>query len=341
MSQTASLIRYSARVALFVGLLFLCQFVGRGIVFEPAKTEAVQLARSAVKAQADILIFGDSIMEVTRGGNGGGRSLGAMLVKGLPEKKVFVLSYPAYASQVFSGYSYYFKQARYQPSMVVVPINLRSFSSAFDMRPGWQYEREIADLRFAHSRLLSAFELPLLIFKGINLESTSQETWLSQKVFDGDKVVGIAKDFYDEGIRPEEDSIIKKQFLWFYMGKLKADHRKFKALKEIVSYYVSSRTKILFYVTPVDCVTGERLLGPRFKSQVAENVSLLADMARDTGSEFLDLSNSLGADGFLWPTEPEVSEHLSHQGRIQVVKQVVPYLRRATADRALTSTDHP
>ncbi|MET0766713.1 MAG: hypothetical protein ABWY50_03630, partial [Aeromicrobium sp.] len=67
------------------------------------------------------------------------------------------------------------------------------------------------------------------------------------------------------------------------------------------------------YETPVSVQTGERVLGPDFRSTVADN---FAAMGKAFGGEVIKTGTMFGEDAFIDPTDG--SEHLNDRGRTQL-----------------------
>ena len=144
--------RYAARLLLFVLLLTLLQFLVSA-VFPVEIPQQVLLMEEYLSAQVDIVYLGDSTLsypvdQVTTG---------QILQEMLPDFTVGEISHPAYNLDLYLHYVQYMTRSVHRPRVVIIPINMRSFSPEWDMRPGYQFEevKRTLTLGLFLSRILS------------------------------------------------------------------------------------------------------------------------------------------------------------------------------------------
>jgi acetyl esterase/lipase len=206
---------------------------------------------------------------------------------------------------------------------------MRSFSPEWDLRPGYQFDKEKRTLNMGLlvSRILYR---PLHIF-GFYQPSISQETYLNATVYEGDTPVGTVRDFeeladedavadqgdtrfaYHDALPSSEDEDALRQALVYrYMYRLRPEQRQLQAMLEIAKLGRESGVEIVFYVTPINYQQGERFLGEAFGRTLEENVALVESLVDDRKATILDVSTDLEAFAFV------DMEHLREAGKEHV-----------------------
>ena len=124
----------------------------------PLPDEIVQFDRY-LEEGVDVLYLGDSTLVLPAGEV----TTGEILQELLPDRHIDQIAHPAYGLDLFYDYVAHMDRHGAWPRTLVLPINLRSFSPAWDMRPAYQFERErgILALGLPWARLLLR---PLAIF---------------------------------------------------------------------------------------------------------------------------------------------------------------------------------
>ena len=195
-SDGRACIDYFGRILGLVVATVCLHVLLRIFLVESDVPEIVQVANEVVKKRSDVILFGDSVLTAVSPTDEDKVTLGEKVASGLlPELSMTPVGSPSFAGEMFLEFSRFFSRSGYHPSRVVVPINLRSFSTAFDTRPEWQNVRKRTELYLGASPVFAALTLPFLIFKGVSLAPISKREWLSEKVLDGDRVVGMVRDY--------------------------------------------------------------------------------------------------------------------------------------------------
>jgi acetyl esterase/lipase len=233
---------------------------------------------------------------------------------------------------VFHDYAAHMDRHGASPQTLVLPINLRSFSPAWDKRPAYQFTKERRILALGHpwARLLLR---PLEAF-GFFQPPISQREFMESPVYDGDERVGQVRDFEtlaaDEVLQEEAENAYREVALedeetaqavltYHYMLSLEPDHRKLDAMAEIAELGRRRGFNVIFYISPVNVEQGERFLESRFTERLSENVQVV-ESRLDAGSldnvMLLNMAFDLPAYDF---TD---LEHLTETGKEYVAEQI-------------------
>ena len=268
---------------------------------------------------ADVIFFGDSTITSVAPSDQNKDFISTMLQNKQPNRLIGRISHPAYNMDLYVEYAHYLANQESPPQTVIIPINLRSFSPEWDMRPGYQFEQEKRFLRHNNNLFIKAVDGPLSIFHWYEPEVINQ-VYENTAVFDGDQQVGIVKDF--EQILSEEPTRenILNILIYNYLYALDSKHRKLQSLIELVDVYRANDIDVIFYITPLDYETGEQYLEERYHEQVDQNIALITSLLADKDVELLDLSFSLTPEFFAWYEYP--NEHLNENGRNFVAEQL-------------------
>jgi pimeloyl-ACP methyl ester carboxylesterase len=348
------------RLSAFILLLVLLQ-LGVSVLFPVEIPQDVLLLEEYLSNGVDVIYLGDSTLVQPAGEV----TLGEILEEMLPGYTVGQVAHPAYGLDLFARYVQYIVRSDHRPEVIVVPVNMRSFSPEWDRRPGYQFEEEKAVLTYGlfASRMLLR---PLKILGALDPKIT-QEEFLNTAVYDGDIAVGTVRDFeapgkdgndtlqqeaefvYHDALPSEEDAeALQKALTYYYMFRLDQDHRKLRALAQIARLCDESGIRVIFYITPVNYQRGTSVLGDVFRERFVENVDVIHAAVRSALSQedtervtMLDLSFGLEAYAFV------DMEHLREQGKIYVADQLAAAIRpegatgSETRERDSTPTPRP
>ena len=315
------------KTSLFLVLLVV---VHSGISFLfPASPppEIVEFDRHLAQG-VDLLYLGDSTLILPVGEV----TTGEIVQELLPDRQVGQVAHPAYGLDVFSDYAAHMDRHGASPQTLVLPINLRSFSPAWDRRPAYQFTKVRRILAMGHpwARLLLR---PLEAF-GFFQPPISQEDFLDTPVYDGDVRVGRVRDFEtladDEVLQEEAENAYREVALedeetaqavltYHYMLSLEPDHRKLDAMVEVAELAGRRGINVIFYITPVNVEQGERFLGSEFTERFADNVRVVEsrlDPAARESVTLLDMAFDLPAYDFI------DMEHLTETGKEYVAEQI-------------------
>jgi hypothetical protein len=276
--------------------------------------------KTFLKKKKDIIYFGDSTLYTVGRGDKDKRDLGRMAADMLPQYSMGEISHAAYHIELYLEYCRYIVKQKYHPSIIIIPINMRSFSPDWDMRPQYQFEREKIILKGGLLKhLVLVFYKPLRVFK-YDFYTLTREEFLNTPVFNGTRRVGVISDFNHKGYLKHSESNMKNKILLFYMYSLTRQHRKVKSLGETVRILSRNNIRALFYITPIDYETGEKYFPGQFTQRLKENVQLIRSVLETEGVDVLDLSTTLPAEVFTWGLYP--NEYLKTKGRMYTAKRI-------------------
>jgi dienelactone hydrolase len=335
---------WTIRLSIFLLLLAVAQVLVSSLY--PAEIPPEILRLDAYLAdRADVIYFGDSTLTYPLGQV----TTGEILQEMLPNRTVGEIAHPAYNLDLYLHYTkYILRSARGQPALsrskglrptrprvIIMPINMRSFSPEWELRPGYQFEEVKKTL--ALGPLLSRILSRSLEILGAFQSPISQAAFLNTTVYNGDTPVGTVADFerlteqdalgelqrstefaYHDVLPSEDDAGAMGQALIYrYMSGLKEDHRQLRAMREIARLGDRADVAILFYITPINYQQGQRFVGDAFRTSLRGKIdrvqSVLAD-ERDT--PLLDLGFDLEAFAFV------DMEHLREGGKTYVAEQL-------------------
>lgn len=271
-------------------------------------------------APADVLYFGDSVLLRVSRNDVEKSTLDQIFARKLAGKYgVLGIAHTAYHMLVYRELARVLQKTTHRPKVVVLPINLRSFSPQWDYHPSWQFLDEIAAAR--RYWLKSA---PIYIFENDTeiINTTLLRLYLATPVYypeTGLKTVGYFRNIIDTKPENEAQRTLRLQniFRFHYMHELVASHRKIRALSDIIRLLNGLGVHVIAYVTPINWRAGEKYAGNMFVARVKSNVRLIKSKIDSAclGSmtTFADFSLLLDSDCFFG--EDNSTEHLNEKGR--------------------------
>ena len=343
--------RFAARLAAFILFLALLQGLVSSVFPVEIPQELLRIEQYLTD-RVDIVYLGDSTLSYPLGEV----TTGEILQEMLPDYTLGEISHPAYNLDLYLRYVRYIVRSPHRPQVVIVPINMRSFSPEWDMRPGYQFEqvKKALALGLFFSRILWR---PLQTF-GLLDSPINQDTFLNTTVYNGDTPVGKVKDFeglVDKGPLEElqgDAGFVYHDFLpsaenaeeltqaliYRYMGSLKPDNRQLQAMLKIAQLGNENDLHIVFYITPVNHQQGDRFLGEPFTKSLQYNKTLVKSLLIDaTETTALDLLFDLEAYAFV------DMEHLTEAGKAHVAEQLAAAIQTggSVADSSTDSEATP
>lgn len=216
------------------------------------------------------------------------------------------------------------KQLNSLPRLVVLPINLRSFSPSWDLHPAYQQEQVVQNLKkYIEARGFAA-EAPF----GIDQRLKQEDFWNTKVKYPLlDEIAHIEQFewFVANKGKNEEESYrrYKHIFIYHYLYELSRDNRKMKLLKSCLDLVAGTECRIFAYVTPVNYQAGQKYVGKQFELGIKNNIKMLGDYIQTDRREVLfeDWSDLLDVDRFAHSNE--TTEHLNFAGRQALATEVV------------------
>lgn len=267
----------------------------------------------------DVLYVGDSVLERISNHDLIKKTLKEMVEEALGVGTGFsAVSKSAYNPAVYYHIALALTKMRYLPKILVVPINMRSFSPQWDANPDWQFDEEINALKsFAGSR---SKVLPQLSYKRkLSIKRFLYEWTLTRYSFTELKQV---KEFKQVISRKSDDPEWMKYrlmqiFIFHYLYRLKPNHKKIQYLVKLVRLCNDAGIRILFYLTPINYQTAIQYVGNDFDRVFKRNINAVMAAISVTSQvdgviikNYIDL---LSPEFFFHTKDP--TEHLCDDGR--------------------------
>jgi hypothetical protein len=280
----------------------------------------------------DILYFGDSVLLRTSKTDVDNSTLDQMFARKINSGyHVVSLAHTAYHMLIYLELVRVFYKTFHNPKIVVLPINMRSFSPQWDYHPSWQFWDEIKATRNYWVKLKNSS-----IFEDKKDVPNKFIFWLydAMPVYYpeiGLKTVGYFRNIIKSKSQDEYHRAfrLKNIFCFHYMHQLVDAHPKIKAFIGILKILNGMGIYVVAYVTPVNWQAGEKYLEGKFVNRVKSNVNLIkaqVDSACQASLiKFSDLSLLLNSDCFF--NEDDPTEHLNEKGRdilADYLKDLIP-----------------
>ncbi len=311
------------RLLILVFLLATAQIMIAPLLLPLAERDLPELNEFARLAQQkkDVLFFGDSTAKAIEKKDSDRRGIAEMLSADIAPLSIQGIIHPAYQAEVYLEFIKRLKDFATPPKIIVITVNMRSFSPSWDMNPSWQFDELKILLRAAGWKFYFYRWLKVLQFDFSTVSSRQLE---SSTVFDGAVRVGSFRDFMiREGRKKQVKKInTRNTLLTAYMGYIRADQRQLVALKSIARLLPRSGITPIFYITPVDYQIGELFFPNRFRERLERNSAVIRRELAVPGAIVLDLTTALDTQAFAWRQVVYPNEHLAEAGRSFVAKQL-------------------
>jgi len=319
-------------IRFFTFLLMVCLIQGHIYIASGAAKavypDFVHRLRRAFAAGPDILWLGDSVLINAGPADENQPALPDMLRRWFPDRFVVGMGWPALHMGIYRAVCRDAVRQKAGVKAVIVPINLRSFSPEWNLRPGYQFETWRVLLQ--HDNLwLRVFFKPLCVFRAVDAEPIPLQRFENEPVWDGTKKAGVVRDFLHMRRGEYTDKKMAEIIRLYYLQPWDARHRRLADLRRLAAYLRRNSIQGIFYVTPIDVQTCRAFVGPAIDAKIARDTDLVAGVLREEGFALLDLSRGLDAGAFDWRPTRYVNEHLNEKGRLFVARKVALAVRGA------------
>jgi len=278
--------------------------------------------------KVDVVYFGDSSVTWAAADDPSKATIPQILGRFLPDVEIGDISHASFDMRMFAAYAQYFARMDYTPAWIIIPVNIRSFSPEWCMKTSSLAEEMKTVLALKGGPWMS-FLKPVLVFK-MKEEERSQFGYQHRKVRVGSRVIGRMQDFVGDDYKDfTTDKLVKKLMLRF-MFTLTSDNPNMRALRETVAILKQRKTRVLFYMTPVDYQTGQRYLGEEFAEQLNKNIHAVISYLKQENMPVIDFSRALPTEIFSWHQDPSslyTNEHLRLKGRVFVAQALAKIIR--------------
>lgn len=276
----------------------------------------------------DVLYFGDSTIRFTGKDDKDKRGIDEFF-KEFSGLSVCTIASPGFNSVLFSEYVQLLSKTRYKPRLVVLTVNLRSFSETGVQRPTALFPlRQI----YTRHRCGKPFELiDYLRYRFLGLEEELTASWEKAAVIRDSVSIGTNRQIVD-ACRIEEDLDYNPELAWKYNRQLSLkfnyhycmeldnDSLAIKKFHETVIALERLGIPVVLNITPLNMQDGLFYAGEKFKTKVENNLCVFAKNVSASNARILDLHESLNSTHFVHKSE--VFEHLDTAGRRFVGEKV-------------------
>ncbi|MFH1379849.1 MAG: hypothetical protein ABII23_06185 [bacterium] len=296
---------------------------GDNKLFYPAQiVYSIQLLKRA----NDIVYMGDSVLLCHNSKDKNKAYIPDMLRNVLKNRKITSIIGIAYQLDVYYAICRYIVSHQYPIKTIIIPINLRAFSTSWAQRPEYQFVKYKAIFKYDNF-LFRIFFKPLRVFRAINLTPISQEEYLKLPVYYGNKIAGTVREYSDEKkFEAVTEENMKQKIIFHYMFSLDKKHPQLKSMMRLAKLLKKKNMRMVFYITPVDWQTCSRYIGNDFQMRVKKNIDVISDLLYEQNLSLLDLSFGLPSEAFDWEQNVYPNEHLSERGRMYIAEKLAVQL---------------
>lgn len=293
------MIKFIVKGVIFLLIILIFQSAAYYFVpHESFQPKEVSQIKSYLKKNVEVIYLGDSTATSYSPQDKNKSSIQEFLAQDQEKYEIGAITHPAYMMDTFEKYVGYTVKHNQAVKLVIITINLRSFSTEIEENPMNEFRKAKLYLDYP-ALLLNIFYQPMSAFKVYQ--------------------VGEA----DTSSNPNDTMI--QQLKIRYMYDLNSNQKGVKALVKIKEDLKGTGVKALFYITPIDYQAASQYIGKDFEKKVSQNISTIKETLVAPNIDVLDLSFSLNHESFHWPWI-YMNEHLKEDGRKYVAQQLVNYI---------------
>lgn len=281
-----------------------------------------------------VLLLGDSVSERVSNTDQDVRNLAEMVEQKLGSTTATLsISGTGYHMGVFEAFIRCLGKTRHRPALVVLPINLRSYSPQWDRDPRYQYDEEIQAVeryieRGKRSRFLRRKPLDWAAFERMSVAYPASS----------ERSIGDFLRVIDSQPLGEDERLQRRRtiFRFHYLHPLVENHRRLRQLQRLVNAAIELGVSVLAYVTPLNFQAGEELHGDAFRRAISAQLGVVRHVLESVPTQgrlqFVDASLSLDRGHFFHDYEP--SEHLNQRGREVLANLIANAVVASLGERA-------
>ena len=282
----------------------------------------------AAAQQPELLLMGDSTLFWRGPDEKETPSLEETIAASYPELKVCSVSEAALSLDMMAASWRYLRARGTAPRVVIVVVNLRSFSPTWYERPDSYVEKVRHQLTW-DSQFVRALYRPLVEFQVLNRKALKIDEYyrmLQRHVSDAPEAYGLSDDSAQR--QAGEKFSGRASYYLCYGLPIDPDHPLLHALEDMVEALRADSVKVLLYITPMDAKRGESEFGAEMVAAIGRNretikVALANDVATVEGSVLVDLAGLAPTEDFL-DHGGAPNEHLSSAGRQRLWEALKP-----------------
>ena len=285
-----------------------------------------------------ILLFGDSVNERISSFDRDVRSVTQMVVENFKNRYTLgCISYSGYHVGVFYQFVRLLKNLENKPSVLVLPINMRSFSPQWDLNYLYQFTGEIMRIqKYIDTTGCDTIKAPF------NMNQIGKQTkidFLKTEIKYPYTCYKYIYQFIDiikstPCTEKEKAFRLKQIFIFHYMYLMDPGHRKLQNIKEIIKLALELDISLAAYITPINYEAGLKYAGEDFIKIFNSNVNLVSDLFTKkyhNAHIFKDYSLLLGSRYFF--NEDDATEHLNENGRKILAKAITDMILESVGNK--------
>lgn len=263
------------------------------------------------------IYLGDSTIGCIHVSDEDRRATTQMLNALLESRQVAGYAHAAHHAEVYELMVERILSSDHPPQVIILPVNLRSFSPVWDGDPAAQTAVIEHQMLLESSRWRRAAEPFFRAFGIAQPPAGDRRGYMNQPVFCGSKQVGRLADF--------RNGTLDQQLLLNYQYQLKPSHRKVRAFQRMAARAREAGVQLVLYVTPIDLQAASDTVRAPLARQVDHNVEVLREALARQPVLLVDLSRRLDSQHFHY--DRHVNEHLKDDGRTFVARKLAEVCR--------------
>ena len=305
---------------------------------------------NSLKNKYSIIFFGDSVLRANHLKEDNKSSIPDIMKKNTAYS-ILEIQGTAYNTVTYSYFAKTFNLYNHKTDIIIIPINLRSFSSSWLNVPEFQFEQECSFL----SILIFKPDIKCIInhIKNLKPETVKQkhENFLDETItakgflekttrrffksvgceIDGKDLKCEDKDHFEQVNDYLQHGIdiftaMKIMKLNYHYGEIISDNNKaLLALENMLLLLNKLDKKVLLYVTPHNFDAVSQYSGKQMTEIMKKNIKKISSKANYNNVTFLNLSTLLPGINF----EPDCAcEHIDYEGKVKVVNAIIKKIKK-------------
>lgn len=324
------------------------------ILFATSNTEKHVL--DLVLKKNKVIFFGDSVINADHINQNNPSSL-VKVFENYISLHSLEISNAAYNLYIFEKYFKLIKNYNKETSLIIIPINLRSFSSSWNRMPEYQFERECSYLSILSmefntgcikehiknliikerlKRRQEEFLNTPVLAKGF-LKNTKNNFFNNLRQRCDVKIIANTRRFYckdkndfDQALEYMQHGLTWVQavqtmrYNYHYAEEIIDSNVIYKSFIKIIEYAKKKDLKILFYITPLNVTSINHLSGKPLLDIINKNIKKLKDKEDKKNIFVLNLLDILEQKHF---EEKCACEHIDLEGKQKLSNYLVKYIK--------------
>jgi len=316
-------------------MVFIPSFLVIDFYHSENDTQAKNLIKKLDQEILPLLFLGDSVV-TSYGACDSGKERIDELIHNLLGKEMISISYAGYNMEVYESYVNLVNGRRNPPEVVVIGINLRTFSYDGAIKPAsrWVTKRlYLATLDQGFQYLVSHIAT-YIKYRFLKAAKKLESDFLELPFISEGKNYGSVKDIYKKIEIPDTLECTKNEnkypaqlalsFRYNYMFDMDSQHPFFKNLNNLNTTLKKAGSKLVVYLTPLNFEDGDKYVGESFTLKVEKNLNVIREFLKVQNITYLDLSHISNKDQFI--DKKHACEHLNFEARQNVSLAIVQYL---------------